>query len=102
AVTAPARLATLPEVPTMAEAGIKDMTVESWAGLFLPAGTPAPIVQKLQDEVMRIVKLPDIQEKLKAQELTPVGNDSKAFAAMLAADMKLWADVARTAKVKVD
>lgn len=102
AVTAPRRLASLPEVPTMAESGLKDMTVESWAGLFLPAGTPAAIVRKLQDEVMRIVKLPDIQEKLKAQELTPVGNNSKEFADMLAKDIKLWADVARTANVKVD
>jgi tripartite-type tricarboxylate transporter receptor subunit TctC len=102
AVTAPARLASLPDVPTMAESGLKDMTVESWAGLFLPAGTPAPIVQKLQDEVMRIVKLPDFQEKLRAQELTPVGNTSKDFAQMLAKDIALWADVARTANVKVD
>jgi len=102
AVTAPARLASLPEVPTMAEAGLKDMTVESWAGLFLPAGTPAAIVQKLQDEVMRIVRLPEIQDKLKAQELTPVGNSSKEFEAMLEKDIALWADVARTANVKVD
>ncbi|MET0278612.1 MAG: tripartite tricarboxylate transporter substrate binding protein [Pseudorhodoplanes sp.] len=102
AVTAPARLSSLPDVPTMAESGLKDMTVESWAGLFLPAGTPAPIVQKLQDEVMRIVRLPDFQEKLKAQELVPVGNTSKEFETMLAKDIALWADVARAANVKVD
>jgi tripartite-type tricarboxylate transporter receptor subunit TctC len=86
----------------MAEAGLKDMTVESWAGLLLPAGTPAPIVQKLQDEVMRIVKLPDIQNKLRELELTPVGNSSKDFADMLAKDIDMWAQVARAANVKVN
>jgi len=102
AVTAPKRLASLPDIPTMAESGLKDMTVESWAGLFVPAGTPAPIVQKLQDEVMRIVRLPEIQGKLQALELTPVGNTSKEFAAMLAKDMGMWAEVARAANVKIN
>jgi len=102
AVTAPKRLASLSEVPTMAESGLKDMTVESWAGLFVPAGTPSPIVQKLQDEVMRIVKLPDIQSKLQALELTPVGNSSKEFSDMLAKDLAMWAQVAREANVKVN
>jgi tripartite-type tricarboxylate transporter receptor subunit TctC len=102
AVTAPTRLASLPDVPTMAESGLKDLTVQSWAGLFVPAGTPEPIVRKLQDELIRIVKLPDIQEKLKAQELVPVGNTSKEFEAMIVKDMRLWADVARAADVKVE
>jgi tripartite-type tricarboxylate transporter receptor subunit TctC len=102
AVTAPKRLGSLPDVPTMAEAGLKDMTVESWAGLFVPTGTPSPIVQKLQDEVMRIVKQPDFQSKLKALELTPVGNSSKDFADMLAKDIAMWAEIARAANVKVN
>jgi tripartite-type tricarboxylate transporter receptor subunit TctC len=102
AVTSPQRLASLPDVPTMAESGLKDMTVESWAGLFVPAATPVPIVKKLQDEVMRIVRLPDFQDKLKAQELTPLGSSSADFGAMLATDMALWADVARAANVKID
>lgn len=102
AVTAPARLPSLPDVPTMEEAGLTGMTVQSWAGLFVPVGTPAPIVQKLQDEVIRVVGLPDIREKLKELELVPVGNTSKEFAAMIAKDTLLWADVARTANVKVN
>ncbi len=102
AVTSPKRLASLPDVPTMAEAGLKDMTVESWAGLFLTAGTPAPIVQKLQDEIRRIVQLPDFQQTLRAQELTPVGNTSKEFEAMLVKDTEMWADVARAANVKIN
>ena len=102
AVTSPQRLPSLPNVPTMAESGLQDMTVESWAGLFVPAGTPAPIVKKLQDEVMRIVKLPDFQEKLKAQELSPVGNSSEDFGTMLARDLARWGEVARKANVKIN
>ena len=102
AVTAPARLASLPDVPTMAESGLKDMTILSWAGLFVPAGTPAPIVGKLQDEVMRIVRLPDIQQKLKEQELAPLGNTSKEFQEMIARDTDLWADIARVANVRLN
>lgn len=102
AVTSAKRLETLPDVPTMAEAGLKDMTVDSWAGLFVPAGTPAAIVRKLQDTIMKIVKTTDFREKLKAQDLTPVGNSSKEFADMIARDTLLWSEVARNANVKVN
>src|SRR3954454_13530633 len=60
AVTSKERLPSYPDVPTMAEAGISDMVVEFWQGLVAPAGTPALIIRKLQDEVMAIVKLDDI------------------------------------------
>src|SRR5258708_40325022 len=63
AVTAPTRMASFPDLPTMAEAGVGDMVVLSWSGIFAPAGTPAPIVAKLQDEIMRVVKLPDIRAR---------------------------------------
>lgn len=102
ALTSSQRLPSLPDVPTMAEEGVKDMVFESWAGLFVPAGTSATIVKKLQDEVIRIAKLPDFQEKLKAQELTPLGRSSAEFSAMLAADVARWADLVRTSNVKVE
>ena len=64
AVTSPRRLASHPDVPTMAEQGFKDMEVEFWTGLLAPAKTPPAIVKRLQDEIMAIVKLPDVVEKL--------------------------------------
>ena len=63
AVTSPQRLPSHPDVPTMAEAGFKDMEIEFWTGLLAPAKTPAAIVQQLEDEIMAIVKLPDVVEK---------------------------------------
>ena len=64
AVTSPQRLPSHPDVPTMAEAGFKDMEVEFWTGLLAPAKTPPAIIKRLQDEVIAIVKMPDVVEKL--------------------------------------
>src|SRR5437870_5988727 len=69
AVTTSKRLPAYPDVPTMAEAGVKNMEVEFWQGLVAPAGTPAPIIKRLEAEVMAIVRLPDVQEKLRTHEV---------------------------------
>ena len=100
AVTAPRRLSAYPDVPTMEEAGIPDMVVQSWAGLFAPAGTPAAIVRKLQDEVARVVKLPDVRERMAALQVEPEGNTSEQFARLIAADLARWRDVARIGNIK--
>jgi tripartite-type tricarboxylate transporter receptor subunit TctC len=86
----------------MAEAGVADMAVELWSGLFAPAGTPAAIVTKLQDEVMRIVRLPDVQERMKALAVEPVGNTSAAYARIVAADIERWTAVARAGNIKIE
>ncbi len=102
AVTSPMRMPSFPDVPTMAEAGISDMEILSWSGFFVPAGTPADIVKKLQDEIIRIVKLPDIRERLRAQELEPVGSTSEEFTRIIAKDLETWATVAKAANVKIE
>src|SRR5262245_1361698 len=71
AVTTSKRLPAYPDVPTMAEAGVKNMEVEFWQGLVAPAGTPAPVIKRLEAELMAIVRLPDVQEKLRSQEVIP-------------------------------
>ena len=102
AVTAPTRMAAFPNLPTMAEAGVGDMVVLSWSGIFAPAGTPAPIVRKLEQEIMRVVKLPDIGERLRALELDPVGSTSEEFARIIATDVARWTKVARTANISLE
>jgi tripartite-type tricarboxylate transporter receptor subunit TctC len=102
AVTSPARMPAFPDLPTMAEAGVGDMVVLSWSGMFAPAGTPAPIVKKLEQEIMRVVKLPDIRERLRALELDPVGSTSEEFARVIAADVERWTKVARTANITLE
>ncbi len=89
-------------MPTLAEAGVPDMTVLSWSGFFAPAKTPPAIVKKLQDEIIRITRLPEIQERLRALELTPVGSTSEEFAQTIAKDTETWTAVARASNIKVE
>ncbi len=102
AVTSPKRTALFPELPTMAEAGVPGVEVVSWAGFFAPAGTPAPVVTKIQDEVARTVRLPDVIERFHALALDPVGNTSQEFAQILAADIAKWTEVARAAHIQIE
>jgi tripartite-type tricarboxylate transporter receptor subunit TctC len=102
AVTALTRMASFPDVPTMAEAGIADMTILSWTGFLAPAGTPPEIVAKLEQEIMRIIRLPDIRARLQTVELDPVGSTSAEFARIIAKDLATWSAVAKAANLKVE
>ncbi|HEY4407131.1 MAG TPA: tripartite tricarboxylate transporter substrate binding protein [Xanthobacteraceae bacterium] len=102
AVAAPARIASFPDLPTLAEAGLPDMSAVSWAGIVAPARTPEPIVKKLEREIVRIVQLPDIQAKLRLEELDPVGNSSAEFARIIADDLVTWSAVAKAAHISLE
>jgi len=102
AVTSPQRLPSHPDVPTMAEAGFKDMEVEFWTGLLAPARTPAPIVRKLQDEIIAIVTLPDVIEKLAAHQTYPAGDTSEEFARVIARELVQWGEVAKKGNIKIE
>ena len=101
AVTSSKRLPSYPQVLTMAEAGIKDMEVEFWTGLVAPAGTPPPIIKKLQDEVVAIVKLDDIKQKMLTHEVFPVGSTSAEYARVIAKELAQWSDVAKKGNIKI-
>jgi tripartite-type tricarboxylate transporter receptor subunit TctC len=73
--------------------------IRLWSGLFAPAGTPPDIVKKLEAECMRIAQLPDIRERLRALSSDPVGNTSAEFAKQIDAEIKMWSDVAKQAKL---
>jgi tripartite-type tricarboxylate transporter receptor subunit TctC len=98
AVTAPKRIAELPDVPTLHEIGV-DVDVQLWSALFAPAGTPPEIVKKLEAECMRIARLPDFKEKLRALSSDAVGNSSAEFTKELEAEIKMWTGVAKEAKL---
>jgi tripartite-type tricarboxylate transporter receptor subunit TctC len=102
AVTSPQRLKSHPDVPTMAEQGFNDMTVEFWTGLLAPAKTPPAIVKRLQDEIMAIVKLPDVVEKLASHQTYPAGNTSEEFAKIIAREIAQWAEVAKRGNIKIE
>jgi len=102
AVTSAKRHPAWPDVPTMMEAGIPDTDIVIWTGFLAPAGTPATIVKRLQDEVARVVRLPEIRERLNALGVDPVGNSSEEFGRIIAADIAKWTAVARAANIKAD
>src|SRR5262249_49416423 len=95
AVTSSTRLPELPDVPTMAEAGVQGVEVSLWTGVFAPAATPAAITQKLETELRRIMQLPDVQEKFRAMATPIVGGSSEEFARKIASEIKMWGEVAR-------
>jgi tripartite-type tricarboxylate transporter receptor subunit TctC len=101
AVAALKRTADLPDVPTMKEAGA-DVEAVLWSGLFAPRNTPPAIVKKIEGELMRIAKLPDVIEKLKPLGIDPVGNSSQEFAAVMASDIARWTAVAKAANIKIE
>jgi tripartite-type tricarboxylate transporter receptor subunit TctC len=101
AVTSPQRLPSHPNVPTMAEAGFKDMEIEFWTGLLAPAKTPAAVVQKLEAEIRAIVKLPDVIEKFAGHQVYPAGTTAEEFAKVIARELVQWADVAKKGNIKL-
>jgi len=100
AVTAAKRMPNYPDVPTMAEAGLADMVIQSWAGLFAPASTSMAIVRKLQDDIVRIVKMPDVRERMATLQVEPEGNTSEEFARLIASDLARWREVAKAGHIK--
>ena len=102
AVTSAKRVPTLPDVPTMAEAGVPGYEVVSWQAMFAPAGTPPAVVQRLQTEVAAILKQPDVQERLAKLGVDPSGMAPQQLAEFQAAEIAKWAKVVKAANVKVD
>jgi tripartite-type tricarboxylate transporter receptor subunit TctC len=102
AVTASKRDAAWPEVPTLAEAGGPDVEIRLFTGFHAPAGTPRAIVDRLQREVARVVKIPEIRERLDQMSIVPSGNTSEEFRAIIARDIDKWTAVAKAANVKAD
>ena len=101
AMNAPQRSPLLPEVPTLAEAGMPAFDRYTWFGMFAPAGTPADIVRKVQAEVVAALRSPDLRERFDAVGAEPVGSTSEQFLDRIRSDAVRWAEVIRTANVKV-
>ncbi|MCC6890843.1 MAG: tripartite tricarboxylate transporter substrate binding protein [Hyphomicrobiales bacterium] len=99
AVTGAVRSPQLPDVPSMAEAGFPDVDIYLWSGFFAPAGTPAPIVAKLEAALRSAVKDPDVSEKLKGMAVNPGGGSGEDFRRMIDADITKFAAVAKAANL---
>jgi tripartite-type tricarboxylate transporter receptor subunit TctC len=86
----------------MAESGYPGVEAVAWHGIFAPAKTPQPIVDRLNVELVKALKNDEVKGVLSRQAMEPVGNSQKEFAAFLAKDVVLWKDVAALAKVSVE
>ena len=100
AVAYPTRLGTLPDVPTAAEAGVPGWEVVSWQAVFAPAGTPKPIVQRLNAEIAGIMKMPDVQARLAELGVEVGGGPPEQLAEFQKAEIAKWAKVVKAADVK--
>jgi len=102
AVMAEKRVSALPDVPTMAEAGVPDQEADTLTGIVAPAGTPKDIVDQLQRDIAKIVAQPDTKAKLDALGFRPVANTPAQFATQIKAEMEKWGKVVRAAKLKIE
>ncbi len=105
AVTSASRSAAVPDLPTVAEAGgaaLKAYEASSWFGLLAPAGTPADVVSRVQQETARALASPAMKERLQAQGALPSGNTSAEFSRFIEAETRKWAAVVKASGAKVD
>ena len=92
----------LPDVPTMAEQGYRGFEAEGWIGVFVPAATPKPVIDKLSAEMAKIIASPEGIEKIKSFSMLPAGGGAEAFAKALKIDQQRWSDVAKATGVKAE
>jgi tripartite-type tricarboxylate transporter receptor subunit TctC len=99
AVTTEKRLSSLPDVPTIAESGFPGYEVSSWQGIFAPAGTPKDVVAKINGEVVRMLNLPQVQERIRLEGAEPVGSTPEEFTKRVANEIAKWSKVAKAAGI---
>lgn len=102
AVTSATRSDIAPELPTIAEAGLKGFEVSGWFGVFAPAGTPAPVIDAINRAFARAAKDPDVRKAFAGEGVTPIGNAPSEFAAELRRDIAKWRTVIEDAHIDLD
>ena len=102
ATTGARRSLIAPELPTLIEAGFAGLDISSWYGLLAPAGTPAAIVRRIRDEVIKAVQTPDALQALSAQGLQVETSTPQAFAARIRSDTQTWAEIIKSSGIKGD
>ncbi len=96
------RSSALPEVPTFQESGLAGFDVASWTGIFVPAATPRPVVERLQKALAVVLQSAFVKERYAGLGIEPVGNSPAAFATQVRDDLARWQAVVKAANVKVD
>jgi tripartite-type tricarboxylate transporter receptor subunit TctC len=102
AVTSATRLPALPDVPTFAESGFPGVEDYTWIGMFVPAGTPPAIVQRLSEATNQALKSPEVRERLEAVAFDPVGGSPREFADYIKTEIPKWGRVVRAGNIKME
>ena len=102
AVSSAKRVTALPDVPTFEEAGYPGNSDETWIGVFAPTGTPAPIVQKINDAINQMLQSADVRERLNTMAFDPVGGSSQQFGDYVKTEIVKWGKVVREGNIKPD
>jgi tripartite-type tricarboxylate transporter receptor subunit TctC len=102
AVTSAKRSPAAPDLPTIAESGVPGYEAVAWFGVLAPAGTPPAIVKKLNAEIIKVLKSPDVAERLSSQGAEPVSNTPEQFSAYIKSEMAKWAKVIKASGAQVD
>jgi tripartite-type tricarboxylate transporter receptor subunit TctC len=102
AVLSTKRSPALPDVPTNVEAGVPDLQSDTLTGIVAPAGTPNEIIDRWQQEIAKIVMLPDVKERLETLGFAPIANRPEEFAQRIKAEMAKWGQIVRDAHIRVD
>ena len=102
AVSSAQRAASLPDVPTVAESGIAGFEAVSWIGALVPAGTPRDVVDKIHADLVAVLRMPDVQEKLAQSGAVVVGNTQEQFAAWNRSEIAKWAKAVKDSGAKGD
>lgn len=102
AVGSARRVAALPDLPTISESGLSGFDVVSWFGIMAPAGTPAPIVARLHAELAKIMRMPDVSEKLASLGAEPQASTPQAFGQTIVAELPKWAEIIRKSGATVN
>jgi len=102
AVASLRRLPALPEIPTVSESGVPYFDPVTWTGICAPKGTPAPVIDRIQKEIAKVLAMRDISARLIADGLEPVGSTPAAFREFLAADKRKWGAVIKAANIQAD
>ena len=102
AVTGGKRIASLPEVRTLEEAGLPGFVVTTWQGIFAPAGVPAPVLTKINAELVKAIQSPELKPRIEQQDMDPTGVSVPEFTKMYRAELARWTKVARDAGLKAE
>lgn len=102
ALTSAKRFSALPDVPTFEELGYKNMVVDNWWGLLAPAGTPKAVIDRIHEELAKVVTLPDVRERYTGLGVTPVAGTPGEFQKTLESEYRIWNKVAKDNNIKID